>query len=77
VVVPVYDELTDTWSVSVANAYTYTPFGGFYEGQCVENIDNPFKFTSQWHDAEIDQYDLRWKNKISGQTIPAHQSLIS
>jgi RHS repeat-associated protein len=59
VVVPGYDELMETWSVNAANAYTYTPFGGFYEGQCVENIDNPFKFTGQWHDAEIDQYCLR------------------
>jgi len=46
VVVPEYDELTETWSVNAANAYTYTPF-------------NPFKFTGQWHDAEIDQYYLR------------------
>jgi len=59
VVVPGYDELTEMWSVNAANAYTYTPFGGFYEGQCVENIDNPFKFTGQWYDAEIDQYYLR------------------
>lgn len=59
VVVPSYDELTGTWSVNAANAYTYTPFGSFYEGQCVENIDNPFKFTGQWHDVEIDQYHLR------------------
>jgi RHS repeat-associated protein len=57
VVVPSHDG--ETWSVSVAKSYTYTPFGGFYEGQCVENIDNPFKFTGQWHDAEIDQYYLR------------------
>lgn len=45
--------------VQAFNSTTYTPFGSFYEGQCVENIDNPFKFTGQWHDVEIDQYHLR------------------
>jgi len=37
VVVPRYDELTETWSVNAANAYTYTPFGGFYEGPTPSN----------------------------------------
>ncbi len=45
--------------VRAFNSYTYTPYGQFYEGQCVENIANPFKFTGQWHDVEIDQYYLR------------------
>ncbi len=42
-----------------ANSYTYTPFGQLYEGQWGETIANPWKFTGQWHDAEIDQYHLR------------------
>jgi len=49
----------DGQTVSVANGYTYRPFGAFYEGECVETVDNPFCFTGQWRDAEIDQYDLR------------------
>ena len=49
----------DGQTVSVANGYTYRPFGAFYEGECVETVDSPFCFTGQWRDAEIDQYDLR------------------
>ena len=45
--------------VRAFNRYTYTPYGQFYEGQCIENIANPWKFTGQWHDEEIDQYYLR------------------
>ncbi len=45
--------------VRAFNSTTYTPFGQIYEGQCIENIDNPFKFTGQWYDEEIDQYHLR------------------
>ena len=59
VVVPEYDQQQQTWAVRAANSYTYTPFGSFYDGQCIENIANPFKFTGQWHDVEIDQYHLR------------------
>ncbi len=44
--------------ICVANSYTYTPFGQFY-GTPDETVDNPFKFTGQWHDAEINQYYLR------------------
>jgi len=43
----------------VVNSYTYTPFGSFYDGELAETVDNPFKFTGQWHDAEIGQYFLR------------------
>ena len=49
----------DEWVVRAANSTTYTPFGSFYDGQCIETIANPWKFTGQWHDAEIDQYHLR------------------
>jgi len=45
--------------VRAFNSTTYTPYGQFYEAQQVENINNPFKFTGQWHDVEIDQYHLR------------------
>jgi RHS repeat-associated protein len=46
--------------VSVANSYTYTPFGSHYDGEGpAETLDNPFKFTGQWHDSEINQYYLR------------------
>lgn len=46
-------------TVAAVNSYTYTPFGQVYDGQCVETVDNPWQFTGQWHDAEIDQYYLR------------------
>ena len=47
------------WSVRAANSTTDTPFGSFYEGQCIETLANPWKFTGQWQDVEIDQYHLR------------------
>ncbi len=42
-------------------SYTYRPYGAFYEGECVETagVDNPWKFTGQYYDAEIEQYYLR------------------
>ena len=44
----------------VANSYTYSPFGSPYDGApAAETVDNPFKFTGQYHDAEINQYHLR------------------
>ena len=59
VVVPEYDEQTQTWAVRAANSTTDTPFGQFYDGQWVETLANPWKFTGQWQDVEIDQYHLR------------------
>ncbi|MBN1816419.1 MAG: RHS repeat-associated core domain-containing protein [Sedimentisphaerales bacterium] len=41
------------------NCYTYRPFGAFYDGECVETVENPFCFTGQWYDDEIGQYYLR------------------
>ena len=46
-------------AAEAVNSYTYTPFGQVYDGQCVETVDNPWQFTGQWHDGEIDQYTLR------------------
>ncbi|MGH2272501.1 RHS repeat domain-containing protein [Anaerohalosphaeraceae bacterium U12dextr] len=42
-------------------SYTYRPYGAFYDGECVETagVDNPWKFTGQYYDAEIEQYYLR------------------
>jgi RHS repeat-associated protein len=42
-------------------SYTYKPYGQFYTGECVETsgVDNPWKFTGQYYDAEIEQYYLR------------------
>jgi len=28
-------------------------------GECLQTIDNPFKFTGQWYDEELGQYYLR------------------
>jgi RHS repeat-associated protein len=44
---------------TAVNSYTYKPYGSFYEGEAVETIANPWKFTGQYYDAEIEQYYLR------------------
>jgi RHS repeat-associated protein len=41
----------------VENHYTYSPFGETLESS--ENTYNPFQFTGQWLDSEIEQYYLR------------------
>ncbi len=41
------------------NSYTYNPFGESFDTECTENVTNPFKFTGQWFDSEIEQYYLR------------------
>jgi RHS repeat-associated protein len=53
-------QIIDT-SGNVENRYTYRPFGESYddEGEVEETITNPFKFTGQYFDAEIDEYYLR------------------
>ena len=44
--------------VETVNSYTYTPFGQFY-GTPDETVDNPWTFTGQWYDEDIEQYYLR------------------
>ena len=51
-------QVLDT-SGNVVNTYTYTPFGRDPNSQFAETVDNPFQFTGQWYDSEIDQYYLR------------------
>jgi len=53
-------QIIDT-SGNVKNRYTYRPFGETYddEGEVEETITNPFKFTGQYFDSEIDEYYLR------------------
>jgi RHS repeat-associated protein len=52
-------QLIDT-SGNVKNLYTYKPFGELYPApDFEETIENPFKFTGQFYDSEIDQYYLR------------------
>ena len=53
-------QIIDT-SGNVKNRYTYRPFGESYddEGEVEETITNPFKFTGQYFDSEIDEYYLR------------------
>jgi RHS repeat-associated protein len=43
----------------VRNYYTYQPFGEVFAAENTENVSNPFKFTGQWFDDEIDEYHLR------------------
>ena len=49
-------EIIDT-SADVQQLYTYDPFGDLIESD--GSFDNPFMFTGQWYDDEIDQYYLR------------------
>jgi len=53
-------QIIDT-SGNVKNRYTYRPFGETYddEGEVEETITNPFMFTGQYFDSEIDEYYLR------------------
>jgi RHS repeat-associated protein len=44
---------------AVQNSYTYDAFGKSFDSEYVENVTNPFKFTGQWFDSEIEQYYLR------------------
>ena len=46
-------------TVTAKNTYTYSPFGNPYTGELSETVYNPFQFTGQWLDVEIDQYYLR------------------
>ena len=46
-------------TVTARNTYTYSPFGNPYAGELAETVYNPFQFTGQWLDVEIDQYYLR------------------
>ncbi len=45
----------------VVNRYTFKPFGELFEGSehLDETITNPFGFTGQYYDSEIEQYYLR------------------
>ncbi len=43
----------------VNNCYTYNPFGEVFATECTETVSNPFKFTGQYFDSEIDEYYLR------------------
>ena len=51
-------QIIDT-SGNVKNRYTYDPFGEGFATECTETIENPFKFTGQFYDSEIDEYYLR------------------
>ena len=44
---------------AVKNTYTYEPFGEMLATECTETIENPFKFTGQYFDSEIEEYYLR------------------
>ena len=49
----------DGTDVGAVNIYTYNPFGDHYSAGVSETAYNPFQFTGQWYDAEINQYYLR------------------
>lgn len=52
-----YDDSTDV--VSAVNTYTYNPFGDHYAPDISGTTYNPWQFTGQYNDEEIDQYYLR------------------
>ncbi len=43
----------------VKNSYTYNPFGEGFDSEIRENVTNPFMFTGQYFDSEIEEYYLR------------------
>jgi len=52
--------MIDTSSPSIVkNRYAYRPFGELFASETSENVSNPFRFTGQYHDTEIDEYYLR------------------
>ena len=51
-------QMIDT-SGNVQNRYTFEPFGKMFSSEKEETISNPFKFTGQYYDHEIDEYYLR------------------
>lgn len=49
-------------TAAVKNTYTYNPYGEDITSECTPDaaaVDNPWKYTGQYHDKEIDQYHLR------------------
>ena len=51
-------------TATVRNTYTYNPFGEDIDTECSKPgdtgyVNNPWKYTGQYHDTEIDQYYLR------------------
>jgi RHS repeat-associated protein len=52
-------KLNEFSRTQVENRYAYTPFGEDLAAVTAETIANPFQFTGQWYDEEIEQYYLR------------------
>jgi len=44
---------------SLANHYTYNPFGELFATEFAETVSNSFRFTGQYYDSEINEYYLR------------------
>jgi len=51
-------QVIDT-SGSLENSYTFDPFGEGFSTEIQENVSNPFQFTGQYFDSEIEEYYLR------------------
>ena len=52
--------IDNSGTMDVVNRYTYDPFGELFDDETEETtISNPFKFTSQYFDDEIEEYYLR------------------
>ncbi len=51
-------QMIDT-SANVKDKYTYEPFGSPFTTETTETITNPWTFTGQYYDSEIEQYYLR------------------
>jgi len=46
-------------SGNVVCRYTYKPFGETFSTEVEGTLENPFMFTGQWCDVELNQYSLR------------------
>ncbi|HPS55661.1 MAG TPA: RHS repeat-associated core domain-containing protein, partial [Sedimentisphaerales bacterium] len=51
-------QMIDT-GANVVNNYTYNPFGETFVSEVNETVENPFQFTGQYFDYEINEYYLR------------------
>ncbi|UDQ98399.1 RHS repeat-associated core domain-containing protein [Lentisphaerota bacterium WC36G] len=62
-------QLIDMSSGSIANRYDYSPFGQLIAD--VETVENPFKFSSEFHDEEsgLVYYNYRYYNPTTGKWL--------
>ncbi|UDQ98401.1 RHS repeat-associated core domain-containing protein [Lentisphaerota bacterium WC36G] len=62
-------QLVNLTTGEIANKYDYTPFGQLAKTD--ENVENPFKFSSEFHDEEsgLVYYNYRYYNPVNGKWL--------